>query len=122
MTGLAPGEYFIEVQSSAGIDERITLAPSKEDVEKVELGYTRSYWPGSDLNSAIPIVLTSIGDYEAGEIRLSKRPLCRAHVSLGSAGCIADEKVSVMLSQSGGGLHMIRARAQVPCHREILMN
>jgi protocatechuate 3,4-dioxygenase beta subunit len=121
LTGLAPGEYFLEVQSSAGIDERITIAPSKEDVEKVELGYTRSYWPGSDLNSAIPVVLTSGGDYEVGEIRLSKRPICRAHVSLLSAGCSAEEIVSVMLDQSGGGLYMTRARAQVPCNKEILI-
>ncbi len=121
LTGLAPGEYFLEVQSSAGKDEKITLAPSKEDVEKVELGYTRSIWPGSDLNSAIPIVLTSGGDYAVGEIRLSRRPICRAYVSLRSTGCSADEKVSVMLAQNGGGLYMLRARAQVPCNKEILI-
>lgn len=121
LTGLAPGEYFLEVQSSAGIDERITIAPAKEDVEKVELGYIRSYWPGSDLNAGIPIVLISGGDYDVGEIRLSRRSICRAHVSLLSTGCSAEEKVSVMVIQSGGGLYMTRARAQVPCDKEILI-
>jgi len=73
---------------------------TKADLDKTDLGYRRTFWPGGrDSGSASPMPLFSGTALSIGTLALRKMPLYRAHVRVEKGACAPGERVSFLLER-----------------------
>jgi uncharacterized GH25 family protein len=96
ITGLPAGEHCVHIEAQAGLNERLTLEPTKEQIEKTSVGYAATFWPkASDLETATLFPLSSGMETNVGTIRLSREPLYSALLSMGGPSCKAGDKINL---------------------------
>jgi 5-hydroxyisourate hydrolase-like protein (transthyretin family) len=91
------GNYLVQVVPQVLDKDQLQTQFTSADLEKVDLDYPNSYWPGGhDLDSASPVRIPSGGSVSAGTVRVKKVPFYRIHVSLPAGTCAPGEKIQVI--------------------------
>jgi hypothetical protein len=85
---LAAGQYLVQTVPQVTGASHILTKFNEEDIRATDLDYRVAFFPGGpDIESALPVLLTSGGNVNMGTIRVKKQPLNRVLVKLDSASC-----------------------------------
>jgi hypothetical protein len=118
-TGLIPADYVVWIRPRTSDLARIVQEFSEKDLERVDLDYEESYWPGgSSLDTALPVRVGSGAAVDVGRMALRRVPYYSVRVSFPAGGCESGEKANVGFTV-GRGFHFCLGR--IPCNKDFLM-
>ena len=122
VTGLAPGEYAVEIHPQFAQEKRV-LTQTPKDSPTAEPDYEHTYWPGGHgADAALPVTVPSGATVHIGKLRVRKVPYYRVHVRILVAGCEAGEKLHVGESiQNGLGGATMHPLASAPCGKDLFV-
>jgi hypothetical protein len=122
VTGLAPGEYAVEIGAQREQDKRVLTRPPGEDAA-TERDYEHTYWPGGHgADAALPVTIGSGATVHIGKLPVRKVPYYGVHVGIPVPNCEAAEMVHVGESiQTGLGGATMHPLNSVPCGKEIFV-
>ena len=118
-TGLIPADYLVWIRPRTSDLARIVQELSEKDLERMDLDYEQSYWPGGGgLDTALPIAVGSGAAVDVGRLVLRRVPYYSVRVSFPAGGCESGEKANVGFTV-GQGFHFGLGR--IPCNKDFLM-
>lgn len=119
-SGLWPGEYIVEVQSSLHKNDRALKEFSAEDKDIVDRDYENSFWPGGgDKQSAMPLTVFSGGTADFGTLAIRRTDHYRVLLDLVQpVSCPTGAQI--MVSEHAGDGWNIEIGV-FPCGRNILI-
>jgi hypothetical protein len=122
VSGLAPGEYAVEIKAQGAQDQRVLARPPAEDAAP-ERDYEHTYWPGGHgADAALPVTVGSAATVHIGKLPVRKVPYYRVQVRIPVASCEAGETVHVSESiQTGLGGASMHSLNSAPCGKEIFV-
>ena len=123
VSGLAPGEYAVEIQAQAAQEKRVLTQLPGNDATATDRDYEHTYWPGGHgADAALPVTVPSGATVHIGKLRVRKVPYYRVHVRILVAGCEAGEKLHVGESiQNGLGGATMHPLASAPCGKDLFV-
>src|ERR1035437_8598547 len=123
VSGLAPGEYAVEIQAQAAQEKRVLTQLPGKDAPATDRDYEHTYWPGGHgADAALPVTVPSGATVHIGKLRVRKVPYYRVHVRILVAGCEAGEKLHVGESiQNGLGGTTMHPLASAPCGKDLFV-
>jgi hypothetical protein len=121
-TGLAPGEYAVEIKAQGEQEKRVLTRLPGEDAA-TERDYEHTYWPGGHgADAALPVMVGSGATVHIGKLPVRKVPYYRVHVRIPISNCQAGDTMQVTESiQTGRGGATIHPLASAPCGKEIFV-
>jgi hypothetical protein len=118
-TGLIPADYLVWIRPRTSDLSRIVQEFSEPDLERVDLDYEESYWPGGGgLDAALPIRVSSGAAVDVGRLVPRRVPYYCVRVSFPAGGCETGERASVGVTD-GPRFHFGLGR--IPCNKDFLM-
>ena len=122
VTGLAPGQYAVEVRAQGAQDKRVLTRPPAEDAA-AEQDFEHTYWPGGHgEDAALPVTLGPGATVHIGKLPVRKVPYYRVHVHIPISNCEAGETVhvgeSIQTGLGGASMHPLNS---APCGKEIFV-
>jgi hypothetical protein len=84
--GLPPGDYAVEIFPQTGSDKRVLTTFTEKDLDKTDLDYEHTYWPGGHgPEAALPVAVVSGATVQVGSIPVRKVP----YSGTGIPACVA---------------------------------
>src|SRR5664280_70127 len=123
VSGLAPGEYAVEIQAQAAQEKRLLTQLPGNDATATDRDYEHTYWPGGHgADAALPVTVPSGATVHIGKLPVRKVPYYRVHVRIPVPGCEAGENLHVGESiQNGLGGATIHPLASAPCGKDLFV-
>ena len=122
VTGLAPGDYAVEIKAQGAQDKRVLTRLPGEDAA-AERDYEHTYWPGGHgADAALPVTVGSGATVHIGKLPVRKVPYYRVQVRIPVSSCEAGETLHVGESiQTGLGGATMHPLASTPCGKELFV-
>jgi hypothetical protein len=119
VTGLAPGEYAVEIKAQGEQEKRVLTRLPGEDAA-TERDYEHTYWPGGHgADAALPVMVGSGATVHIGKLLVRKVPYYRVHVRIPVSNCEAGETLHVAESFQAGRSRWQHPLASVPCGKDL---
>ena len=119
VTGLAPGEYAVEIHPQAAQEKRV-LTQTPKDSPAAEPDYEHTYWPGGHgADAALPVTIGSGATVHIGRLPVRKVPYYRVHLRIPVSNCEAGETLHVAESFQAGRSRWQHPLASVPCGKDL---
>jgi hypothetical protein len=120
-TGLAPGEYAVEIRAQGAPEKRVLSRFTTKDQETVEQDYEHTYWPGGHgADSVAPVTVSTGLVASVGTLRVRKVPYYRVHVRI-PANCERGDTVNVSEVFPSLGGTTTQYLATAPCDNGLLV-
>ena len=122
VTGLAPGEYAVEIKAQGEQEKRVLTRLPGEDAA-TERDYEHTYWPGGHgADAALPVMVGSGATVHIGKLPVRKVPYYRVHVRIPISDCQAGDMLHVGESiQTGLGGATMHPLSSAPCGKDLFV-
>jgi hypothetical protein len=119
VTGLAPGEYAVEIHPQFAQEKRV-LTQTPKDLPTAEPDYEHTYWPGGHgEDAALPVTIGSGATVHIGRLPVRKVPYYRVHLRIPVSNCEAGETLHVAESFQAGRPRWQHFLASAPCGKDL---
>lgn len=116
ISGLTPARYFMCLTSPAATEVAVLGASHvRSHDEPPPAGYGRQWWPGGEIQNALPLLVARGVEMNAGDIPVFREPLFCISGHIAGANCAASQRFRLVLIQEFGRTFLMPARAEVPC-------
>lgn len=123
-SGLAPGEYAVEILRQRDGDKRVLTRFSEEDAEATDLDYENSFWPGGQgAEAALPVRVAFGASVWVGRLHARKVPYYRVLARIPQSDCRPGEtmRVAESIVSPGGGMLFGPPLAETACGKDVLI-